>query len=100
MSKSPQRRAIDNYRSRLTERGMVRFEVVGRDGDRELVRSVAKRLAEGGADADRLRAAVNQTIGGEPPKKGGIVRALLASPLIGSELDLTRPFEEGRKVDI
>ena len=79
---------------------MVRFEVVGRDGDRELVRSVAKRLAEGGADADRLRAAVNQTIGGEPPKKGGIVRALLASPLIGSELDLTRPFEEGRKVDI
>jgi hypothetical protein len=100
MSKSPQSRAIDNYRSRLTERGMARFEVVGRDDDRELIRSVAKRLAEGGAEADRLRAAVRQTIGGEPPKKGGIVRALLASPLIGSELDLLRPFEEGRKADI
>ncbi len=100
MSTSPQRRAIDNYRSRLTERGMARFEVIGRDEDRELIRSIARRLAEGGAGADRLRAAVNQAISGEPPKKGGIVKALLASPLIGSELDLTRPREDGRKVDI
>ncbi len=100
MGKSPQRRALDNYRSRLTDRGMARFEVIGRDGDRELIRSVARRLAEGGADADRLRAAVNQSISGEPPRKGGILKALLASPLVGSELDLTRPREEGRKVDI
>ncbi|WP_421579946.1 hypothetical protein [Shinella sp. M31] len=100
MSKSPQRRAIDNYRSRLTERGMARFEVIGRENDRDLIRSVAKRLAEGGADADRLRAAVSHSIAGEPPRKGGILKALLASPLIGSELDLSRPHEEGRKVDI
>ncbi len=56
-------------------------------------------MAEGGADVDRLRAAANQTISGEPPKKGGILNALLASPLIGSELDRTRPREEGRRVD-
>jgi hypothetical protein len=79
---------------------MVRFEVIGRDTDRELVRSVARRLAEGGPEADRLRAAVSRTISGEPPRKGGILKALLASPLIGSELDLTRPREEGRKLDI
>lgn len=91
MSKSPQRRAIDNYRNRLTERGGAHFEVVERDDDRELIRSVAKRQAEGGADADRLRAAVNQSISGEPSKKGGILKALLASPLIGSELNLSRP---------
>jgi hypothetical protein len=100
VAKSPQRRATDSYRRRLTERGMARFEVVGRDEDRDLIRSVAKRLAEGGADADRLRTAVVQSISGEPPKKGGILKALLASPLIGSELDLTRPREEGRKVDL
>lgn len=100
MPKSPQRRALDSYRSRLTERGMARFEVIGRDGDRELIRSVAKRLADGGADAERLRAAVNQSMSGEPPRKGGILKALLASPLIGSELDLSRPSEGGRKVDI
>jgi hypothetical protein len=79
---------------------MARFEVIGRDNDRELIRSVARRLAEGGADADRLRAAVNQAISGETSQKGGILRALLASPLIGSELDMTRPREEGRRVDI
>ena len=100
MGKTSQRRAIDNYRSRLTERGMARFEVVGRDTDRELIRSVARTLAEGGPDADRLRAAVSTTISGERARKGGIVKALLASPLIGSELDLARPREEGRKVDI
>jgi hypothetical protein len=43
---------------------------------------------------------IQQTIDGEPPTRGGILRALMASPLIGSELDLTRPREEGRKVDI
>jgi hypothetical protein len=85
MPKSSQRRAIDNYRTRLTERGMVRFEVIGRDTDRELV---------------RLRAAVNQAISGEPPRKGGILKALLASPLVGSEIDLTRSREDGRKFDI
>jgi hypothetical protein len=100
MTKTSQRRAIDNYRTRLTERGMNRFEVIGRDADRELVRSVARRLAEGGPEADRLRAAVNRAISSEPQKKGGILKALLASPLIGSELDLTRPREDGRKVDI
>ena len=98
VSKSSQRRAIDNYRSRLAERGMARFEVIGRETDRELIRAVARRLAKGGPSADRLRAAVSQTISGEPSAKGGIVRALLASPLVGSELDLTRPREEGRKV--
>ena len=100
MSKSPQRRAIDNYRSRLTERGLARFEVLGRDEDRELIRSVAKRLAEGGADSDRLRVVVDQSLSGEPPSKGGILKALLASPLIGSELDLIRPRGDGRTVDL
>lgn len=100
MSKSSQQRAIANFRNRLAEKGLVRFEVTGRDSDRDLVRTLARRLAEDGPDADRLRAVVNQSVGGEPPKKGGILKALLASPLIGSELDLTRPREEGRKVDI
>lgn len=100
MKKTSQRRAIDNYRNRLSKRGMVRFEVIGRDTDRELVRSVARCLAEGGPEADRLRAAVSGTISGEAPLKGGILKALLESPLAGSELDLARPREEGRKVDL
>ncbi|WP_342239046.1 hypothetical protein [Inquilinus sp. OTU3971] len=100
MSKPSQRRAVTNFRNRLAEKGLVRFEVTGRDADRDLVRTLARRLAEGGPGSDRLRAVVNQAVAGEPPRKGGILRALMASPLIGSELDLTRPREEGRKVDL
>ena len=97
---SSQKRAIQNYRSRLNERGMARFEVLGLDGDRDLIRSLARRLAEAGPEASRLRAVVSQTITGEPPKKGGILAALRRSPLAGADLDLTRPREKGRKVRI
>ena len=97
---SSQNRAIKNYRSRLSERGLARFEVLGRDTDRELIRSLARRLAEDGPEASRLRAVVSQTIAGEPPKKGGILAGLRRSPLVGADLDLTRPRDEGRKVEI
>lgn len=97
---SSQKRAIQNYRSRLGERGLARFEVLGRDTDRELIRSVARHLAEEGPDAVRLRAAVTQSIAGVPPKKGGILAALRRSPLVGADLDLTRPHEAGREVDL
>jgi hypothetical protein len=95
-----QKRAIQNYRSRLIARGLARFEVLGRDADRDLIRSLARRLAEDGPDASRLRAIVNQSIVGEPPKKGGILAALRRSPLVGADLDLTRPRGQGRKVQI
>jgi len=95
-----QKRAIRNYRSRLSERGLSRFEVLGRDADRDLIRSLARRMAEDGPEASRLRAAINQSIAGEPPKKGGILAALRRSPLVGADLDLTRAREEGRKVDL
>ena len=100
MSNTSQRRALKNYRDRLGERGMARFEVLGRDSDRDLIRSLARRLAEDGPDASRIRAAVSQTISGEPPKKGGILAALRRSPLVGADLDLRRPFAPGRAVDL
>jgi hypothetical protein len=95
-----QKRAIQNYRSRLSERGLARFEVLGLESDRDLIRSLARRLADDGPDAARIRATVNQTIFGEPPKTGGILAALRRSPLVGADLDLSRPHAEGRKVDL
>lgn len=100
MSKSSQQRAILNFRNRLAEKGLIRFEVTGRNSDRALVRAVARRLAEDSPEANRLRAAVSQILDGESPPKGGILRALMASPLVDSELDLSRPREEGRKVEL
>ena len=100
MSGTAQKRALRNYRSRLAKRGMARFEVLGLDADRELIRSLAKRLAEDDPDAVRIRAAVSQTIAGEPPKKGGILAALRRSPLVGAGLNVSRSHEAGRKIDL
>ena len=66
---SSQKRAIQNYRSRLSERGLARFEVLGRDADRDLIRSFARHLAEGRPEASQLPADVSRTIAGEPPRR-------------------------------
>jgi hypothetical protein len=95
-----QQRAIRNYRSRLTDRGLARFEVLGRDADRDLIRSVARKLAEDTPAAAELRAAVSQSVAGESPRKGGILAALRRSPLVGADLDLKRPREAGRKIKL
>ena len=95
-----QQRAIQNYRSRLGERGLARFEVLGRDTDRDLVRLIARRLAEDTPEALELRATVSRSISGAPPRKGGILAALRRSPLLDADLDLFRPREEGRKVEL
>src|ERR1700752_421810 len=100
MGNTAQKRALRNCRSRLVKRGLARFEVLGRDADRDFIRSLARRLAEDGPEASRLRDAVRQTIAGEPPKRGGILAALRRSPMVGADLDLTRTREEGRKVDL
>ncbi len=97
---SSQKRAIVNYRSRLSARGLARFEVLGLDADRDLIRSLARRLAEAGPAASDLRAAVSRGVSGDPPRKGGILAALRRSPLVGADLDLTRPREKARKVEL
>ena len=97
---SSQRRAIRSYRSRLSARGLARFEVLGRDADRELIRTLARRLADDGPEASRLRVAVRQSVADGPRKKGGILAALRRSPLVGADLDLTRSHQDGRKVEI
>jgi len=100
MSDTAQKRALRNYRSRLRKRGIARFEVLGLDADRDLIRSVARRLAEDGPDSARIRAAIGRTISGDPPKRGGILEALRRSPLVGAGLDFGRARETGRKVDL
>lgn len=98
MQETPQARALTNYRKRLTQRGMARFEVIGRDSDRELIRSLARVLADDSADSSVIRAAVQRTIGGKPPARGGILNALRRSPLVGADLNIVRPVAKGRKV--
>jgi hypothetical protein len=100
VSGTSQTRALKNYRKRLNQRGMARFEVLGLAADRELIRSMARRLADNGPEAQELRAIVHRRIEAEPRKKGGILAALLRSPLVGADLNLTRPRVDMRRVDL
>src|SRR5438128_2506565 len=100
VSETSQKRALRNYRRRLGKRGMARFEVLGLDADRLLIRSLARRLAKNDADATRIRALVRGTVAGEKPRKGGIVAALRRSPLVGADLAVVRRVTKGRKIDL
>jgi hypothetical protein len=100
MSETSQKRALRNYRKRLNDRGMARFEVLGLKADRHLIRSLAKRLAGRGSEATRIREAVRQSIPDETTSKGGVLRALRRSPLVGADLKLARSVISGRKVDL
>ena len=100
MTTTSQKRALQSYRSRLTKRGMARFEVIGLDTDGDLIRALARRLAEEGAEAERIRHTVSHTIARDAPNVGGILAALRRSPLIGAGLNLTRSRVRGRKVDL
>ncbi|MCJ2027043.1 hypothetical protein [Methylobacterium sp. J-067] len=99
MSKARQR-ATQTYRSRLGERGLARFEVLGREADRDLIRSIARTLAEDTPEATELRASVGRAMAGAPPRTGGILAALRRSPLVGANLDLERPREDGRVIEL
>ena len=100
MSDTSQKRALNNYRKRLNQRGMARFEVLGLDTDRKLIRSLARRLADNGPDSALIRATVRRTVAGDPPNRGGSLNALRRSPLVGADLNLKRPLKTGRKVDL
>jgi hypothetical protein len=99
MSNPAQERAIKNYRRRLQKRGVARFEVLGLHADRDLIRSLAKRLTQDDPEASRIRSEVTRALSGMAAK-GGILAALRRSPLVGSDLKMERPFDAGRKVDL
>lgn len=100
MTLAPQTRALANYRKRLRQRGMARFEVLGLATDRELIRTLARQLAENNPEAQEIRASVHRCIKAQPLNKGGILAALRRSPLVGADLKLVRPSLKGRRVDL
>ncbi|MEJ0020442.1 MAG: hypothetical protein WDN25_28615 [Acetobacteraceae bacterium] len=69
-------------------------------GDRDLIRALARKLVEQGPEAGPIRRAVQQAVSGEPGRSGRILAALRRSPLVGAGLDVTRPRDEGREVDL
>ena len=68
--------------------------------DRDLIRALARRLAENDAAAAQLRIDAGRTMSGDPPMRGGILAALRRSPLVGTELNLGREDGAGRDVEL
>jgi hypothetical protein len=99
MSNTAQKRAVKNFRSRLQKKGFARFEVLGLDTDRNLIRSLAKRLAQDDPEASRIRLEMMRTVA-DVPQRGGILAALRRSPLVGTDLKIERQLDTGRKVDL
>jgi hypothetical protein len=100
MTNTSQARALKNYRNRLNQRGIARFEVLGLSTDRDLIRSLARRLADNSSEAQEIRATIHRRIAANPLKKGGILAALRRSPMVGADLKLVRPRVAGRKIDL
>jgi hypothetical protein len=99
MSNAAQKRAIKNYRQRLKKLGVSRFEVLGLDADRDLIRSLAKKLAQDNPEAKRIRSEVMRAVS-RTSQKGGILAALRRSPLVGADLKIERADDPGRKIDL
>ena len=97
MAETAQIRAIKRYRKRLAENGIARFEVLGLKSDRELIRTLAKRLAAKDAEAVRIRNTIRGAVSSDSPQKGGIFRALRRSPLVGADIKSARSTADDRK---
>ncbi|WP_299440679.1 hypothetical protein [uncultured Rhodospira sp.] len=75
---------------RPSGRELARVQVRAPEADRPLVRALARRLSEGGPDAERLRALVRDALGTEGAETGGVLASLRRSPMAGADLDLSR----------
>lgn len=100
MKESAQSRALKSYRKRLSQRGIMRFEVLGVATDRELLRRLAQRLAGNDDEAHALRETLLRSLKADPPAKGGILAALRRSPLVGADLVVTRDQTHGRDIEL
>ena len=100
MTTAAQKNATRNYRARLAQRGIKRFEVMAPETDRSLIRALGRQPAADGPKAEQARATVKALIVDDPRMRGGILAALRRSPLVGADMDLPRPRIEGRRIDL
>ena len=91
-----QRKAVQDHRQRLKERGLVRLEVQAPETDRDLIRKIVGLLRGDPGRATEIRAKLRALVDEEPKPS---LKALLASaPLEG--IDLTRKQDLGRELPL
>src|SRR5437660_6992754 len=95
-----QKRAVARHRSRLAEQGLARYEVRGLAKDKELIRGIAKRLAQDDPEAGRLRGDLIGELSAAPSRKGGFLALIRTSPLVGADLNLERDVVPLRDLEL
>ena len=83
MGSPAQNKALQTYRQKIEQRGLVRFEVMTPESDRNILREVAISLTKGGANADKIRGTLKDVLSDQSETKGSIYLALRRSPQIG-----------------
>jgi len=68
MKQTPQSRCITELSRPISVERNVAFEVLTLDIDRELIRSLAKRLTQNDAESDRIRSEITRSVLGGPKK--------------------------------
>ena len=100
MTSEAQKKAIQTHRKRLRYRGLSRFEVQGRTSDKQLLRDLARKLAEDSSDAANVRKVVETAVAGTNEKEGGIWQALRRSPLVEAGIEFERLRVKPRELEL
>jgi hypothetical protein len=100
VTSAAQKKAIKNHRKKLLGRGLSRFEVQGRITDKQLLRDLARKLAEDSSEAANVRKAVESAVTESNENEGGIWQALRRSPLVASAVEFERLRAEPRELDL
>jgi hypothetical protein len=100
VTSAAQKKAIQNHRKRLRGRGLSRFEVQGRTSDKQLLRDLARKLAEDSSEAANVRKAVESAVTDRKENVGGIWQALRKSPLVGGSVEFERLRAKPRELDL
>jgi hypothetical protein len=89
------KKALSQYRRRLTRRGVIRLEVHVRKDDAPLVRGIVRALADPNRESE-TRALLRERFG--TGKASGLKALLASAPLEG--VDLSRPCDFGRDIEL
>lgn len=100
MTSAAQRKAIQTHRKRLRHRGLSRFEVQGRTSDKQLLRDLARKLAEDSSEAANVRKVVESAVADTNENEGGIWQALRRSPLVEAGVEFERLRAKPRELEL
>ena len=100
MANPVQKKTAQAQRPPQGGRDVARLSVQVPGGDRELIQALARKLTQEGPEAAKVRAALRNALDDGPKGTSTILAALRRSPLVGADLDFSRPADEVRKVDL